>query len=137
MSVGRIDHIALEVADIDLFIAKLVATGGMRLLRRGTAKRTGQRLAMIGDAMGMKFELIENTATQMPRYLHVAFRSPDVAQSLAGLVDRGWHHERGPFALDEAKAQSGLVSDGKGFEVQVLTYDPASPDIVEWTEGQP
>ena len=136
MSVGRLDHIAIEVADLDGFIDKLIATGGMRLLRRGTAKRTGQRLAMVGDAMGVKFELIENPATPAPRYLHVAFRSPDVAQSLAGLVDRGWRHERGPFALEEAKAQSGLVSDGNGFEVQVLTYDPASPDIVEWTEGQ-
>jgi len=136
MSVGRIDHVAIEVSDLDRFIDQLVATGGMRLLRRGSAKRTGQRLAMVGDAMGMKFELIENPAATAPRYLHVAFRTADVAQSLASLAERGWRHERGPFRLEEAKAQSGLVSDGNGFEVQVLTYDSDSPDIVEWAEGE-
>lgn len=137
MSVGRLDHVAIEVGELDLFIDRLVATGGMRLLRRGTAKRTGQRLAMVGDATGMKLELIENPGTPVPRYLHVAFRSPDVEQSLAALVAKGWRHDRGPFRLEEAKAQSALVSDVNGFEVQVLAYDPSSPDIVEWTEGDP
>jgi hypothetical protein len=132
MSVGRLDHIALEVADLDRFIEQLEATGGMRLLRRGTAKRTGQRLAMVGDQMGMKLELIENPQTAVPHYLHIAFRSGDVRGALAGLVAAGWRHERGPFPLEEAKAESGLVSDGKGFEVQVLSYAPDSPDIVEW-----
>jgi len=130
------DHVAIEVADLDKFIDQLVATGGMRLLRRGAAKRTGQRLAMVGDATGMKLELIENPGIPAPRYLHIAFRTADVAQSLSALVAKGFQHERGPFMLEEAKAQSGLVSDGKGFEVQVLTYDPASPDIVEWAEGE-
>lgn len=132
MTVGRLDHIAIEVADLDHFIDQLEATGGMRLLRRGTAKRTGQRLAMVGDQRGMKLELIENPATPAPRYLHVAFRSADVLRALAGLVAAGFRHERGPFPLEEAKAESGLVSDGKGFEVQVLSYAPDSPDIVEW-----
>ena len=41
MNLTKIDHVAIEVADLDYYIERLVGTGGMRLLRRATAKRTG------------------------------------------------------------------------------------------------
>lgn len=137
MTLARLDHVAIEVADLDYYIEQLVATGGMRLLRRAIAKRTGTRMAMIGDPTGMKLELIENrdAAEGAPRFLHVAFRSSDVDAAARSLVGKGWNLERGPIDLEEAQARSVLLSDNRGFELQALTYRPTSPDIVEWSDG--
>ena len=41
-----------------------------------------------------------------------------------------YHSERGPIDLEEAQARSVLLSDQRGFELQVLTYQPTSPDDV-------
>lgn len=138
MTLARLDHVAIEVIDLDYYIEQLVATGGMKLLRRSTAKRTGTRMAMIGDPTGVKLELIENkdAAGTVPRFLHVAFRSSDVDATARSLADKGWKWERGPIDLEEALARSVLLSDNRGFELQVLTYRPTSPDIVEWSDGE-
>ena len=134
MTLARLDHVAIEVVDLDYYIRQLVATGGMRLLRRSTAMRTGARMAMLGDPTGMKLELIENknAAGTVPRFLHVAFRSNDAEAAARSLANDGWTCERGPIDLEEAQARSVLLSDNRGFELQVLTYRPTSPDIVEW-----
>jgi catechol 2,3-dioxygenase-like lactoylglutathione lyase family enzyme len=134
MKLDRMDHVAIEVADLDARIERLCRTGAMRLLRRGTNNRTGQRLAMVGDPTGMKLELIENPDAHEPRFLHLAFRSGDVDAALASLVDQGWNHLRGPNDLREAEARSILLNDGDGLEMQVLAYEPTSPDIVEWVD---
>jgi len=137
MTLVRLDHVAIEVADLDYYIEQLVATGGLRLVRRATAKRTGTRMAMIGDPTGMRLELIENpnAAERAPRFLHIAFRSSDVDAAARSLVGKGWKLERGPIDLEEAQARSVLLSDNRGFKLQVLTYRPTSPDIVEWSVG--
>jgi hypothetical protein len=138
MNLERLDHIAIEVSDLDYYVEQLVRTGGMKLLRRATAKRSGTRMAMVGDPTGMKLELIENrgAARGAPRFLHVAFRSSDVDAAARSLVDKGWKWERGPIDLEEAQARSVLLSDNGGFELQVLTYRPTSPDIVEWSDDK-
>ena len=134
MKLDRMDHVALEVADLDERIERLCRTGGMRLLRRGTNKRSGQRLAMVGDPTGMKLELVENPEAHEPRFLHLAFRSGNVESALESLVGQGWKHLRGPNELTEAEAQSVLLNDGDGLELQVLAYAPTSPDIIEWRD---
>jgi predicted enzyme related to lactoylglutathione lyase len=134
MKLGRMDHVAIEVADLDARIERLCRTGGMRLLRRGTNKRSGERLAMVGDATGMKLELIENPAAHEPRFLHVAFRSADAEAAANSLEEQGWQKLRGPTDLAEAQARSMLMNDGDGFELQVLAYAPTSPDIIEWRD---
>ncbi len=131
------DHVAIEVADIDRYIDLLVGTGGMKLLRRATALRTGTRMAMVGDPNGMKLELIENAEATVPRYLHVAFRSADAEDTAKDLIDKGWSVTRGPVELKDAQARSMLLSDPSGFELQVLTYQSTSPDIVEWSPDEP
>jgi predicted enzyme related to lactoylglutathione lyase len=133
MKLERMDPVAIEVADLDALIERLCRTGGMRLLRRGLNKRTGERLAMVGDPVGMKLELIENRDAAEPRFAHIAFRSADVDAALRSLVDQGWNHLRGPNDLAEAEARSVLLNDGAGLELQVLAYAPTSPDIIEWT----
>jgi len=134
MTLERIDHVAIEVANLDALIERLCRTGGMRLLRRGANKRSGARLAMVGDPTGMKLELIENPDAHEPRFLHVAFRSGDVDATLVALEHQGWAKLRGPVDLPEAEARSILMNDGEGFELQVLSYQPTSPDIIEWTD---
>lgn len=134
MKLGRMDHVAIEVADLDARIERLCRTGGMRLLRRGTNKRSGERLAMVGDATGMKLELIENPAAREPRFLHVAFRSDDAEAAASSLEEQGWQKLRGPIDLADAQARSMLLDDGDGFELQVLAYAATSPDIIEWRD---
>ena len=138
MTLARLDHVALEVVDLDHYIELLVATGGMKLLRRSTARRTGARMAMLGDPTGMKLELIENgdAAGGAPRFLHIALRSGDVDAAAGSLAGKGWTWERGPIDLEEAQARSVLLSDNRGFELQVLTYRPTSPDIEEWSADE-
>jgi Glyoxalase/Bleomycin resistance protein/Dioxygenase superfamily len=138
MNLERLDHVAIEVADLDYYVDELVRTGGMKLLRRATVKRTGARMAMVGDPTGMKLELIENrnAAGGAPRFRHVAFRSGDVDAAARSLVGKGWRWERGPIDLEEAQARSVLLSDDGGFELQVLTYRPTSPDIEEWSDDE-
>ena len=138
MNLDRLDHVAIEVIDLDYYVEQLVRTGGMKVLRRATAKRTGTRMAMVGDPTGMKLELIENrdASAGAPRFLHVAFRSGDADAAARSLVGKGWKCERGPIDLEEAQARSVLLSDNSGFEIQVLTYRPTSPDIVEWWDDQ-
>jgi Glyoxalase/Bleomycin resistance protein/Dioxygenase superfamily len=136
MNLDRLDHVAIEVADLDYYVELLVRTGGMKVLRRATAKRTGTRMAMVGDPTGMKLELVENMdAAGGPRFLHVAFRSGDVDAAARSLVGKGWKWQRGPIDLEEAQARSVLLSDN-GFELQLLTYRPTSPDIVEWSDDE-
>ena len=53
-----IDHVALEVDDIDERVRRLEAAG-LRVLRHGTRYSTGQRIVMMGDGTGNKLELIE------------------------------------------------------------------------------
>src|SRR5262245_32995161 len=69
MSLSKLDHVAMEVHDLDAIIDQLVGTGGMKVLRTGVLRTTGARLAMVGDPAGMKLELIENkeTPTAAPR----------------------------------------------------------------------
>jgi hypothetical protein len=95
MNLEKFDHIAIEVIDLDYYLARLVGTGSMRLLRRATAKRTGTRMAMVGDPTGMG--LIENkdAAIGVPRSLDVAF---------------------GRFQpLSKSDARSVIVSDNQSF----------------------
>lgn len=137
MSLSRLDHVAIEVVDLDQCIEQLVGTGGMKLYRRGVLRTTGARMAMVGDPIGTKLEIIENkesTATA-PRFLHLAFRSDDVEATSKALVDKGWTWDHGPFEIAPAQCVSVNLSGKKGLEIQVLTYQPNSPDIAEWSVG--
>jgi catechol 2,3-dioxygenase-like lactoylglutathione lyase family enzyme len=63
MKLGRMDHVAIEVADLDARIERLCRTGGMRLLRRGTNKRSG------GGERGAEHERSEERFLEHARHL--------------------------------------------------------------------
>jgi len=131
MPLTKIDHVAIEVASVEAFIAKFVETGGLKLLRRGTATATGVPIAMLGDRTGMKIELIENTAATSVTFLHVAFSTDDVEASIAAGKEAGWTLLRGPTFISAAKATSAFLAKDD-IEFQVLEYQPDSPDLGTW-----
>jgi hypothetical protein len=114
----KVDHVAIELPDVDRRLAALLATGAFKLLREGKRMTTGTRIFMIGDGTGFKLELIESADVAGPTFAHVA--------------EQGWTHSRGPSEIPAAKAQSSLVCDG-GFDLQVISYAPDSADMVTWT----
>ncbi len=128
-----IDHVALEVADLDERVARLEALG-LRVLRVGARHRTGQRIVMMGDGTGAKLELIEASTGQRPVFAHLALRSDDPDQAHRHLVDQGWASRSEPHDLPAARARSALVGDGAGFDVQVIAYDSDSPDTTTWDD---
>ncbi|GAC1320973.1 MAG: hypothetical protein NVSMB2_17320 [Chloroflexota bacterium] len=120
----KVDHVAIELPDVDRRMAALLATGAFRLLREGKRTTTGTRIFMVGDGSGFKLELIESQAVMGPTFAHVALRVDDVEQAQEALVDQGWTHERGPTDIPAARAVSSLVCDG-GFDLQVRKVNGA------------
>jgi catechol 2,3-dioxygenase-like lactoylglutathione lyase family enzyme len=128
---NRIDHVAIEVPNIDEFIATFVDTGGLKLIRKGVATATGRPIAMLGDRVGVKIELIENPECDTVRFLHVAFAADDVKVAVEGALREGWNLIRGPSEIPVAKAKSAFLARNH-FEFQVLEYKPDSPDLEVW-----
>ena len=127
----KFDHVAIEVNDFDDRVQALVNDIGMTLVRRGIRYSTGQRIAMLGDETGVKIELIESDADQ-PAFAHVAFRAAEagaVDEAEAGLVEAGWSRVNPVHDLAAARARTTLLADGGGLHVQVIAYEPDSPDL--------
>ncbi len=126
--IGQMDHVALAVKDLDERIAFLTGTLGMTLKRIGTHVKTGGRIAMIADANGFKLELIEMPDAE-PGLQHVAYRVEDVDAAYRRLLADGCTPIRPPHPLAAAKAETALVEDAAKLQIQVIKYDPDSPDL--------
>jgi catechol 2,3-dioxygenase-like lactoylglutathione lyase family enzyme len=132
MTLAKLDHIAIAVPNLEQSIAIFVRTGGLRLLREGIATATGAKIAMLGDRTGMKIELIESPDANAAQFLHVAFQTDDVDASIEQAKANGWTVGRGPNEIAAAKARSAFLTDGTGFEFQLVSYAADSPDIKTW-----
>jgi hypothetical protein len=128
---SKVDHVAIEVADVDQCLNALLTTGALRLLREGKRVTTGHRIFMLGDGTGFKIELIEEPAASRPTFSHVALRVLDVDQAQLALAEDGWALKRGPSDLPPAKARTALTCRD-GFDLQVISYATDSPDMVTW-----
>lgn len=132
-----IDHVALEVDDIDERVERLEAAG-LRVLRHGTRYSTGQRIVMMGDGTGNKLELIEAGPREeggsdgTPVFAHLALRTDDADSAHRGLQAAGYQSRSEPHDLEAARARSALLDSGGGFRVQVISYADDSPDAVTW-----
>ncbi len=135
-----IDHVALEVDDIDERVQRLEAAG-LRVLRHGTRYSTGQRIVMMGDGTGNKLELIEaepdpeGGTREAPAFAHLALRTDDADDAHRRLQAAGFESRSEPHDLAAARARSALLDSGGGFRVQVISYDDDSPDAVTWDQG--
>lgn len=129
MSFDRLDHVAIEVADIDAVVAMLEVCS-MQVVRRGERFRTGQPIVMIGDGTGVKLELIE-TGAEAPVVAHLAFRVDDLDATVERLIGLGWSSTRPAHDLPSARARTALMAHGE-VRIQLITYEPDSPDLAEW-----
>lgn len=141
-----IDHVALEVADIDERV-RLLEAAGLRVLRHGTRYSTGQRIVMMGDGTGNKLELIEAEpeagdgdggagGDRAPVFAHLALRTGDADGAHRRLQEAGYESRSEPHDLAAARARSALLDSGGGFRVQVISYDEDSPDAVTWQPAE-
>jgi len=123
-----LDHFALAVADLDERIAFFTSHMGMALRRMGKENSTGNRIAMLADPnSGFKLELIESA--DRSGLQHIARRVEDVQGTYDQMVAAGLKPLREPHRIGAAKAESALVEDPSGLKVQIIHYDPDSPDL--------
>ncbi|MBV9119874.1 MAG: VOC family protein [Chloroflexi bacterium] len=128
-AIEQIDHFAMDVTDIDARVAFFTEKLGMTVRRWGTHFASGKRIVMLADPRsGFKIELIE-APDREEKLTHVAFRVSDVETAHQELVDQGLASIRGPHHLDAAKADTALLKDASGFNVQIVKYEPDSPDL--------
>lgn len=130
--VERIDHVAIVVPDFDATVASLTTALGLRCARIGRLGRDGsRRIAMIADGTGFKLEIIEAPADGATgaELDHVAVRVLDVDASHEHLVGAGFAEERAPRRLEPAHARTALLTEPSGLQVQIIRYDPTSPDL--------
>lgn len=123
-----LDHVALGVAAFDAQLSVLTNALGMELRRMGTHYASGRRIAMLADGAGGKVELIETDGAKLS-LVHLAFRVADVPEAFAYLQEQGFRPIRPPHELDAARAITALVEDPVGGQVQIIAYEPDSPDL--------
>jgi catechol 2,3-dioxygenase-like lactoylglutathione lyase family enzyme len=127
----NLDHVALEETDIEAAVALHVDVLGFALLRWGRHVATGRRIAMLADPHGGKVELIE-VEVVTGELAHIAYRTggpADLDAAHAALLHAGCTELNPPFRLEPAKARTSFVRDAAGRRVQLIAYDPDSPDL--------
>lgn len=132
-----VDHVAIEVADLESSVEQLGEVHGLELIRWGTRYSTGLPIAMMADANGFKVEVIQagdgqpDTSLARPRMDHMAFRVDDVDRAESELVGHDSTVLKPRHRLESAKADSALLQDPTGLKVQMVRYDEDSPDAVQ------
>jgi len=126
--IGALDHVALGVRDMEERLAFLTGTLGMKIKRRGTHFKSGRPIVLVVDANGFKLELIE-VDTDQPTFMHLAYRVDDVSADYQKLLQNGCEGIRGPHELKAARAETAIVCDASKLEVQIIKYEPDSPDL--------
>jgi catechol 2,3-dioxygenase-like lactoylglutathione lyase family enzyme len=131
VSVERVDHVAIEVDDFDVQLARMTDVLGMHCKRIGRYNADpSRRIAMVADESGFKIELIEGTGMNAgPVFRHVAWRVRDVPAAFDALVTLGFVPFREPRRIEAARGTSAFVTDASGFPVQLVEYDEGSPDL--------
>lgn len=126
--IGALDHVALGVRNMEERIAFLTGTLGMTVKRRGTHFKSGRPIVLVADSNGFKLELIEVDADE-PTLMHLAYRVEDVAAAYDRLLGEGCESIRGPHELKAARAETAIVQDASKLQVQIIKYQPDSPDL--------
>ena len=124
-----LDHQGIESTDIDADVAFLVGTAGMTLIRWGVHALTGRRIAMLHDGAAAKLELIE-VDVAAGEFAHTAFAVDDLDAAHARAIADGAVELRAPFRIEAARATSGMLRAAGGSVLQLIRYDPDSPDLV-------
>jgi catechol 2,3-dioxygenase-like lactoylglutathione lyase family enzyme len=127
-AIDRIDHVAIQVPDMESAIGLFTTLLGMHVKRTGTRHATGGRLALLGDEHGMKLELVQESSPSLA-LLHLAYRVEDVRLAYEAMLQAGCTSVRTPLWLDSAQADFATVRHESGLEIQLVRYAPGSPDL--------
>lgn len=122
VDVDGLDHVAIGVPDVEVFIRRLTETFGMEVVRRGEHHETGRPIAFLKDAKGSKLELIE-ADVDAPTFLHLAFAVPDAGSAYETLVSSDFSSVGQPIHLEAAKAETAFTESPESLEVQVIAFD--------------
>lgn len=122
------DHAGIETASLEQDVRLFVEALGLHLIRWGTHSLTGGRIAMLRDDHDVKLELIE---VLEPRgdLAHLAFRTADLSTARTQALAAGCLAEGDVRRIDAAKATSAMLRTPSGALVQLICYEPGSPDL--------
>ena len=122
VDVVGLDHVAIGVPDVEVFVRRLTETFGMEVARRGSHHETGRPIAFLQDAKGSKVELIE-ADVDTPTFLHLAFAVPEAGAAYETLVSSEFSSVAPPVRLEAAKAETAFTESPEGLEAQVIAFD--------------
>jgi len=112
-----LDHIAINVPDLDALVERLTTAFGM------VAEVRFDQFALLADpATGLKLELGRSGDGEV-RFRHFGFRTEDVDSAHQTLVDAGMQVGEPPHRRDFARMYTSFLKQPDGFEVQLVKYD--------------
>lgn len=119
-----IDHIALNVPDLDAQIVRLTTTMGLEVEHRF------DDFALIADpSTGIKLELGRSNDDQV-HFRHFGVRTNDVDRDHQHLVDTGMETTEEPHYRDFAAMYTSFLHEHGCVDLQLVNYDlPAEPRI--------
>lgn len=116
-----IDHIALNVPDLDAQIDRLTTATGLVV-----EHRVGD-FALISDPVtGLKLELGRSEDDQV-QFRHFGFRTDDVDRDHQHLVDTGMETTEPPHRRDFAAMYTAFLHQQGCADIQLVTYDRPAP----------
>lgn len=124
------DHAGIESTDIETDVEMYCQTLGLVHIRWGRHSDTGRRIALLHDGSGTKLELIE-VAECDGSWAHIAFRTDNVAADHDRVVAAGFRSVQPCTRIEPALATSAFVRSLSNTLVQLIQYDPTSPDLIQ------
>jgi len=112
-----LDHIALNVPDLDAVVDRLTSAFGM------IAEVRHPHFALVADpTTGLKLELGRSGDGEV-RFRHLGFAAADVDAAHETLVDAGMEPSEAPHRRDFARMYTSFLKQPGGLEVQLVKYD--------------
>jgi len=116
-AIPALDHIAFTVPNLDEQIERLTSTFGMKLQNRT------DHFALVRDpASGLTFELGRSDDGEV-HFRHLGFRTDDVDQAHATLVDAGMEVSHSPHRREFARMYTSFLKQSGCLEVQLVKFD--------------
>jgi Glyoxalase/Bleomycin resistance protein/Dioxygenase superfamily len=112
-----LDHIAINVPDLDGLLERLTVAFGM------VAEFRSEHFALVADpASGLKLELGRSGDAEA-HLRHLGFRTDDVDSAHGALVEAGMEVSEPPHRRDFARMYTSFLKQPGGLEVQLVKYD--------------
>ena len=114
---GKMDHVSIEVADMDKALAFYQGTAGMKIAWDRVLP-TGVRLVMLAGAGETRLELSVGSAGIAPGHIkHVAYKADDLTAAIGSLEAAGFTFHRKPQKPGDTKVAFLRDPDGSDIEL--------------------